>query len=448
LKINCRKYKLIEQSMKMKTSAANAAERRFFYGWWIVCVSTLALLVSNGLTIGGIPVFYKPIQEDLLHLGRVTKQTADQVTGMGASLTFFVSGLFSPVGGALLQKFSARRIMIVGCFILGSALFIYSRADAPMLIYTAHTLFGVSLGLVGVLPNAVLISNWFRRRRGAALGIVITGTSFGGVIIPLIAAPLIAHYGWRAAVLIVSLLVWLVLLPAVLLIVRDHPREFGLEPDGEIFESDEIKAASNVTGITLGAALRMPVFWLFGLAAAALFYPIFTTSQQFILYLQSPRIGMTAQQASFAQSALFAASVGGKFFYGWLSDRMSAARVMIFCCALMFIGTLFLFNLTTQTTLPFLILFGMGYGGTFVLIQLLAAEFFGLREIGKILGSIFVIETMGGALGSFVTGKLASSAGGDYTTAFHCVITVAAVALIAIIALSLLSRKRALRLAV
>lgn len=413
--------------------------KRFFYGWWIVCVSTLALLVSNGLTINGIPVFYKPMLNDLIASGATTAQNAPNIVGTAAPLTFIISGLFSPVGGALLQRFSTRKIMLLGCVILGSALIIYSRAVAPAHIFAAHALFGISLGLVGVLPNTVLISNWFRRKRGVALGIVITGTSLGGVLIPLIATPLIARYGWRTSVLIVSLLVWLVLLPTILIIVRDKPSERALLPDGDVFLNETNVNTALLTGMTLTEALRTPIFWIFGLAAAAIFYPIFTTSQQFILYLQSPRIGMSAQAASIAQAALFISSVGGKFFFGWLSDKLPTARVMTFCCSLMLVGTLFLFGLTAQTAFLFLVPFGMGYGGTFVLIQLLAAERFGLREIGKILGSIFVIETIGGALGTFVTGRLASAANGDYSVAFYYVVAVTALALIAILTLSLMS---------
>src|SRR5687767_15611410 len=104
---------------------------RFFYGWVIVGIATLALVVSNGLSIGGIPVFYKPIQEDLLGLGTMTPETADRITGDGASLTFVLAGVFSLVAGGLLTRFSPRTLMIVGCAFLGGGLIFYSQAEVP-----------------------------------------------------------------------------------------------------------------------------------------------------------------------------------------------------------------------------------------------------------------------------------------------------------------------------
>jgi len=124
--------------------------------------------------------------------------------------------------------------------------------------------------------------------------------------------------------LTVSLTVWLVLLPAILFFVTEPARV--AEPDKN----------SKADGLTLSEALTTPLFWVFGLAAASVFYPIFATTQQFILYLQSPRIGVSLQTAAFAQSALFAVSVGGKFLAGYLSDKLPPNRAMLAFAAIMF----------------------------------------------------------------------------------------------------------------
>ncbi|HNQ16054.1 MAG TPA: MFS transporter, partial [Pyrinomonadaceae bacterium] len=180
---------------------------RFFYGWIIVAISTLALVVSNGLSIGGIPVFYKFVQTDLVALGSVEQAKVQSVYGLAPALTFLLAGFLSPVAGFLLQRLNAKTMLIIGCFILGSGLLLYSRATSPLYVYGAHALLGTSLGFVGVLVNTVLISTWFNRKRGLALGIVLTGTSFGGAIIPAISTPLIQKYGWRSAMLMVSLII-------------------------------------------------------------------------------------------------------------------------------------------------------------------------------------------------------------------------------------------------
>ncbi len=424
----------------------------FFYGWIIVSISTLALLISNGLSIGGIPVFYKPIQEDLLRLGTVTAQTKDSVTGLGAGLTFLLAGIFSLVVGLLIQKYSLKMLMLIGSVILGGGLAFYSQATAPWQVYLSHSLLGLSLGLVGVMVQTVLIANWFRHKRGLAMGIVLTGTSFGGALIPIVARPLIESYGWRTALLMVSSIVWLILIPAVLFLVKDKPSDVGASFDGNVLSDaetqrhgdtekkarlDEQIPASQASGSTFNEALKSPLFWILSLCAAAIFYPIFATSQQFILHIQSPRIGATAAQAATAQSLLFVTSVGGKFLFGFLSDKLPTVRVMLICCGVMFLATLILLGfLTANTVFWFLLPFGLGYGGTFVLIQLLAVEFFGLRDIGKILGALTVIETFGGFVGSVITGRLASAAGGDYTTAFYGITMAAGLSLLCVVALN------------
>ena len=203
-------------------------KKGFFYGWMIVVISILALAVSNGLSIGGIPVFYKPLQEDFIARGVIAAHDAPSMIATAGSLTFLLAGFFSPVAGFLIQRFRLRLLMVLGCIILGAGLFLHAEAADPLTVYLSRILMGISLGLVGVLPNVILVSNWFRRRRGAALGLVLTGTSIGGFVIPLIATPLVIGYGWRSAMIMVSLLVWIVLLPAVIFLVKNSPEEIGL----------------------------------------------------------------------------------------------------------------------------------------------------------------------------------------------------------------------------
>ena len=418
----------------------SAENRRFFYGWVIVAVATLALVVSNGLSIGGLPVFYKPMREDLVAAGTVAAANAESFIAFGATLTFFFSGVLSPVAGWLIQRFRLKALMIAGCVVLGSGLVIHAVTSSPCVVYAARTMMGISLCLVGVLPSIVLVSNWFVRRRGLALGILLTGTSIGGVVIPQIASPLITAYGWRTAMLAVSLMVWLLLLPAVVLLVKDRPEEVGATADGDVIPASSVSAPATATGITLAQALRTPLFWILALCAAAVFYPIFVSTQQFIL--QAAKIGLSPQQASNGLSALFFVSVAGKFLFGWLSDRFAPTRVMLACCAIMFGSTLMLLNLTAATMFAFLIPFGFGYGGTFVLLQRIAADYFGNRDYPKILGVLIVIETVGASIGGLVTGRMADAAGGDYTQAFYAVIAVTGFALLLTVILEILSKRR------
>jgi MFS family permease len=399
------------------------------YGWVIVAVSMLALIVSNGLSIGGLPPFYKPIREEFLAIGAIDVSRAESFIANGANITFLMSGVFSLLGGWLVTRFRLKPMMIVGCLLLGGGLVLHSQAVTATAVYAARFLMGASLGFIGVAPCVVLVSSWFKTNRGTALGITLVGTSLGGTIIPLIAQPLIANYGWRTAMLAISAIVWLVLLPLILFVVRESPAVEGA------FETTS-------DGVKWTAALRMPIFWALAACSALVFYPIFVTSQQFILYLQSPRLGVSAETAAFAQSALFAVSIGGKFSAGALSDKLGAVRVMVGCSFVMFLASIVLVGISASTALYFLLPFALGYGGTFVLIQRLASDLFGRRDAGKILGTITMIEVIGAAIGGRITGYLADQNGGDYTTAFYGVTIASTAAFIATIAIYILNRKR------
>jgi MFS family permease len=407
------------------------AQKDFFYGWVIVFIATLAMAITNGLTTLGIAVFSKPIREEFVNSGIVPHRESESMIAAAGYLTFLLAGFIAPLAGFLIRRFGLKLLMIIGCVMLGAALLLHSRAHDEATIYAARILMGISLGFVGVMPNVVLVSNWFKGSRGTALGIAVTGTSMGGVIIPLIATPLVIRYDWRIAMMLVSLLVWLVLLPAVIFLVKERPDDVEIAADEA--------AAEDVNGFTLGRALLTPVFWVLALCAAAIFYSIFMTTQQFILYLETPRIGVVPLIAGYYLSILFAVSIAGKFFFGWLSDKFPPQRVILICCAVMFLATLILLGLNAGNAIFFIVLFGFGYGGSFALLQILVAEFFGRREYGKILGLIVMIEMIGAAVGGKVTGYFADADGGDYKRAFYGVMISTGFALL----LSLiLNRKR------
>ncbi|QQS32559.1 MAG: MFS transporter [Acidobacteriota bacterium] len=401
------------------------------FAWAILAVSTFALLVSNGLSISGLPPFYKPIREEFVAAGIVNTSVAETFIANGANITFLMSGLFSLIGGWLVTRFRLRPMMMLGCVMLGGGTILLSISDTIPIFYLSRFLMGASLGFIGVAPCIVLVSRWFSARRGLALGILLTGTSLGGAVVPLLAQPLIAEYGWRTALVILSLLVWAVLLPLVVFLVRETA------PVGK----EATEAAEEVSGATLGQALRTPLFWAIAACGALVFYPIFATTQQFILYLQTPRIGISAETAALAQSLLFTVGIGGRFLAGYLSDRLGTIAVIIFCAGLMFAASLVLLNLTASNAFLFLLPFAVGYGGTFVLLQRLTVDSFGQREPAKILGALTMIEVIGAAIGGRVTGYLADANGGDYTTAFYVVTAVCAAAFISTIVIFLLGKR-------
>lgn len=291
---------------------------------------------------------------------------------------------------------------------------------------------GVSLGFIGVMPNVVLVSNWFVRNRGTAIGIVLTGTSIGGVVIPPIATPVIEMFGWRTAMMSLSLMIWLILAPAIVLLVRSRPSDVGQFIDGD---SQPKTIEQNATsGISFNQALRTPLFWIFALGAALIFYPLSVTTQQLIL--QTAKIGFTPWQNSLVLSTLFAVSVAGKFLFGFLSDKYAPVRVILVSTAVMFASTFLLLDLNATTALVFLVPFGLGYGGALVLLQRLVADLFGDRDYPRILGAITISETLGAVVGGLISGWLADRFGGDYSTGFYVVIGATGMAMLLMLVLN------------
>jgi MFS family permease len=383
------------------------------YRWLILATVTLGLIISNGLAIGGIPVFSRPIQTEFIASGIISADTAQSFIANASVITFLMSGVSSLVGAWTLRWIPLKLAMLVGAAMLGAGFVLHSYAASVSVVYLSRFLMGTSLGFVGVTPSVVLVTNWFEARRGAALGILLTGTSIGGFVMPIVFARAIESYGWRTAMLLVSGAVWLVLLPSILIFVRDARRDNA---------GDGIEDAD---GMLLSEAVLTARFWIFAFAAALIFYTIFVTTQQFILYLQSPAIGLSLGVAAWLQSILFALSVSGKTAAGLLSDRFPARRVMVWAALLMFVATLVLW--LAGAPLLFLLLYGSGYGGSFVLLQRLVSDYFGRRDYARILGTITLIEILGGVAGGRITGYLADRNGGDYSTAFYLLILVTAV---------------------
>lgn len=118
-------------------------QNAFFYGWIIVAIATLSLVVSNGLAVNGIPVFTEWIRKDLIETGAMPAENAQSIVANFGVLTFLVSGLSAPFGGMLIQRFNLKILMIAGCFILGGALILNSQATTVGMVYASRILMGI-----------------------------------------------------------------------------------------------------------------------------------------------------------------------------------------------------------------------------------------------------------------------------------------------------------------
>jgi MFS family permease len=393
----------------------------FYYGWVIAVASGFILMITNGMTLGGLNVFDKPL------LAALSEAAGEPVTLAGLksrdAITLAVSGLLAPLAGAAADRFGVRPLMLAGAALLSIGYFLYAGVDSLGQIYGIHTLFAAALATCGLVVNVILVSRWFVRDRGLALGIALAGTSLGNGTLPPVNALLMGELGWRSALAVSSFLP-LVLVPVILFVIRERPADLSAQqpPTGT-----QAAVGTALGGMQVGEALRTRNFWILALIAMFSFFSIIGTQAHLNLYMLGR--GFSQMDAGFGYTVLFFLGLMGKIASGFLADRLGKKRIFVGTLAIMLAGALVL---TVQGAAPLwsgLALFGLGWGGLYTLLQLLAADYFGPLHLGKILGTITVLDTLGGGLGPPLIGAIRDHSG-TYDQAFILVTVLIGLALL------------------
>ncbi|MCB1597025.1 MAG: MFS transporter [Gammaproteobacteria bacterium] len=395
--------------------------KAFYYGWVIAFASGFILLITNGMTLGGLNVFDKPLIESL------NESMGGSVTLAGLktrdAITLAVSGLLAPLAGAAADRFGVRPLMVLGALLLSAGYFLYSTVDSLDQIYWIHLLFASALASCGLIVIVILISRWFVRDRGLALGIALAGTSLGNGTLPPINAALMGEIGWRASFAWMSLLP-LLLLPVIFFVIRERPADLGAQQP----PAQRTAGHSPVLGgMSLSEAFRTRNFWLLALIAMTSFFAIIGTQAHLNLYMLGR--GFSQMDAGFSYTVLFYLGLCGKVINGFLADRLGKKPVFVAALGIMLAGTAVLRLPAASGIWIGLAMFGLGWGGLYTLLQLLAADYFGPRHLGKILGAITVLDTLGGGLGPPMIGAIRDNTG-SYDLAFLLVAVLVGLAFI------------------
>lgn len=414
----------------MQTNSKNGSS--FFYGWYIAGACLLIYFFTNGMTIF--------VPQNLFPRFMETFDATEGEVSLTVALMFGLTAILAPFAGALVDRFGPLRIIRVGICIMAACFAAYPFARSMMQLYVLHV--GLALGLVlgGLLVNVVLLSNWFNRYRGLVIGLLTAMSSLGGFVLPNAISPLVnaPDYGWRWGFGALTVAFWIcVLLPGFLLL-KQHPSEVGQMPDGDPGENPHPDSnESMVDGVTFAAALRTRTLWVLAIGSACLWFTFQAINSQATLFFELD-IGLAPPEATRLYTMILGFSIAGKFLFGALSDRFAKRTVIRITSAILLAGCLCLFapvnqsiGLTTDTTqlTVFAIIFGFGYGGSFTMIQLVSVESFGQRALGKILGFIICIDSIGGMLGTYVTGQLKTTTG-SYLLPFSIVAVVALIGFI------------------
>jgi MFS family permease len=354
--------------------------------------------------------------------------TAEEVSRTTA-ITFAISGLLAPFVGAAIDRFGVVRVIRAGLLVLGLSFAVYPAARSVQDLYLLHAVIAAGLILAGLMPNVVLLSRWFRARRGAAVGVLVAGSSLAGATLPVAISPLVNDpaYGWRAGMGVLAIAFWLLAVIPGFIVLREPPGQSA---------RDHGETAGPADGVSFGAALRTRTLWCLAFGSACLWFSIQAVTSQITIYFEQ-EAGLAPQRATALYSTVLACSVAGKFAFGAISDRFTKRGVMVATSLTLLTGCLLLFSAggagvglarEPAQLIAFAVIFGLGFGGSFTLIQLVAVESFGQLALGRILGVVIFIDTMGGALGTLLAGRM-RTATGDYFLTFAVVAVVAVVAL-------------------
>jgi MFS family permease len=268
----------------------------------------------------------------------------------------------------------------------------------------------------------ILVSRWFAARRGLAIGLALAGTSLGNALLPPFNAWLIAQTGWRTAFQW-SALIPLALIPVVLFVLRERPPVPARSPGAPALEG----RADPLAGLSYAEALATRNFWILAMVAMCTFYSILAVSTNLQLHLRDQ--GFAPQVAALGSTVLFLMGLVGKVTSGHAAETWGSKRIFVGTLGFMAAGAWFIAFAGATTIWPALFMFGLGWGGLYTLLQLLAADSFGLRRLGVILGTITVFDTAGGGLGPFLTGMMYDRFGA-YRVPFVLIATLVTLALL------------------
>ena len=294
-------------------------DTKIFYGWWIVVAAFLNLFFAVGIIFYGFPVFYPSFVNSLGF-------TRAQVT-QGFLLGFLVVGL--PTGlltGVLIDKLGARWVIFAGAALTGIPLILMGFMTEFWQYQILCVLEVIGYVLAGPISNQVLVAQWFRARRGRAMGLAYLGLGLGGAVAPPAINWLVRTYGWRHALEIVGMCIMAVLFPVAIWVTRSVPAEMSLNPDGDPGPVTIGVPASNSVFSVIGGALRERNFWLIVVGSSLVIGAMNAVIQHFIFFLQMS--GYSATSASRYLSVLLVASLGGRVIVGYIADRFRKKNIM------------------------------------------------------------------------------------------------------------------------
>jgi MFS family permease len=377
-----------------------------------LAASFFALFCIVGLALWGLPFYYD-------FMVRQFGWTRAQVTSGNALSKLVIGPAFGFIAGWMADRFGPRRLMIAGVLMAGFALIGLGGISTLPWFYFFYMLNALGYVCGGPLPSQLLVSRWFVKSRGKAMGAAYLGIGFGGAAVPWISHYLVTQFGWQSALRVLGGLIIVVALPLAVL-VKEAPRH-------ELNRSRDTSADVKKAFKTLSLALLI-IGSMCSIAAVS------GTQQNLKLFLSLDR-NYTQSAAAQILSLVLAFSIVGRILMGWMADRFSKKYVMLSIYLLVAVAIPFLFLGRNPITIAMAAaMFGIALGGDYMIIPLMTAEIFGVEILGRLMGVILTAGGVAEALSPWWIGRLRDTSG-SYQNGCLALVAMALLGAIAVLAL-------------
>jgi MFS family permease len=380
-----------------------------FNAKWLQVFLLFVVYTSSTISTNCLPSFFPEIMKEFGWTnGEVVKPN---------SYYFIIIALFAPIVGFLMTKFTPKKLMFFGISLAVVSLILLSKITSYFQFLGIYISLSIAITFSGLIPSMVIISNWFKEKRGIAVGILLLGSSFGGIIYPQFAKYLMPIYGWRNALFGVTVLgAFLSYIP--LLFIKNKPN-FIVKKENELMESD---------GVTLNEALKSATFYVLLIITASFWFCGFGVLSHLRLYLTEHKFDLG--NATNISSIFFVFSIIGKLFFGYFSDKYNKQNILILATICLILGIVSLKYIDSDVKLAYVyaVAYGFGYSGAFAMIQLTVADVYRGKSFGKILGFVNSFDSLGGFFGVLLLGNY-HDIDGNYNFGVNILLSVCCIAL-------------------
>ena len=378
----------------------------------------------------------------------VLKQLMEQFhTGRGEvslsqTITMIAWGITGIFVGRLLHRHRPRMFLLWGSVVSGVSSLLLSLANSLWFLYVFYFISGVATGFCTAIVIFTLLSKWFTRKWGTALGITVAGSGIGGIVIQPLVGLIAQNYGWRATYLFAGALMLAINVPLILFVLKDSPESMGLLPDGDasreiaspansklhILTSTESVTTAENTGLL--SYLKSPNLWFMGISFALVSLGTYAVTTHEVSFITDMKVSETL--AAWARGITLGVGAISSLVSGWLADRIISRYIAILFFLLAITGMLILIQADTMSKIwLFVMVYGLGIGASSTLLPIVTRDIFGVANFSAIFGFAVVLFAVGSAMGAPLAGFM-FDATGSYHGVFVIITTIYVAAILGI----------------